>query len=92
MTDAWPAYHRSRRRRARRASRLIQLYKRTALIHAGRVVRIDTPDDTAWMHGVVAADASAALMSYVQLESPQRSARCPARPRLDRRRRYQSRR
>jgi alpha-galactosidase len=36
----------------------IQLYKQhRALIHAGRVVRIDTPDDTAWMHGVVAADA-----------------------------------
>ena len=34
----------------------IQLYKqRRALIHSGRVVRIDTPDDTAWMHGVVAA-------------------------------------
>ena len=32
--------------------------------------RIDTPDDTAWLHGVVAADGSAALMSYVQLEPP----------------------
>ncbi|MGH3172936.1 MAG: alpha-galactosidase, partial [Streptosporangiaceae bacterium] len=49
----------------------IQLYKRhRALIHAGRMVRIDTPDDTAWMYGVVAADASAALMSYVQLDEP----------------------
>jgi alpha-galactosidase len=49
----------------------IQLYKQQrALIHAGRVVRIDTPDDTAWMHGVVAADVSAALMSYVQLDEP----------------------
>src|SRR5712691_11215305 len=47
----------------------IRLYKRhRALIHSGRVVRIDTPDDTAWMHGVVAADQSAALMSYVQLD------------------------
>ena len=36
----------------------------------GRVVRLDTPDDTAWMHGVVAADRSAALMSYVQLDEP----------------------
>jgi alpha-galactosidase len=40
------------------------------LIHSGRVVRPDTPDDTAWMYGVVAADASAALMSYVQLAEP----------------------
>jgi alpha-galactosidase len=49
----------------------IRLYKRhRTLIHAGRMVRIDTPDDTAWMYGVVAADASAALMSYVQLDEP----------------------
>jgi alpha-galactosidase len=31
---------------------------------------VDTPDDTAWLHGVVAADHSAALLSYVQLEPP----------------------
>ena len=49
----------------------IQLYKRhRGVIHSGRVVRIDTPDDTAWMHGVVAADRSTALMSYVQLDEP----------------------
>jgi alpha-galactosidase len=47
------------------------LYKQhRGLIHAGRMVRIDAPDDTAWMYGVVAADASAALMSYVQLDEP----------------------
>jgi alpha-galactosidase len=34
------------------------------------MIRIDAPDDTAWMYGVVAADASAALMSYVQLDEP----------------------
>jgi alpha-galactosidase len=34
------------------------------------MVRIDTLDDTAWMYGVVAADASAALMTYVQLDEP----------------------
>jgi alpha-galactosidase len=34
------------------------------------MVRIDTGDDTAWMYGVVAADASAALMSYAQLDEP----------------------
>ena len=49
----------------------IALYKQhRAVIHAGRMVRIDTPDDTAWMYGVVAADRSAALMSYVQLDEP----------------------
>jgi alpha-galactosidase len=49
----------------------IELYKRhRGLIHSGRVRRVDTPDDTAWLHGVVAADGSAALMSYVQLEPP----------------------
>src|SRR5579872_755559 len=40
----------------------VRLYKQhRALIHSGRMVRIDTPDDTAWMYGVVAADQSAAL-------------------------------
>ena len=34
------------------------------------MIRLDSPDDTAWMHGVVAADRSAALMSYVQLDEP----------------------
>jgi len=49
----------------------IGLYKRhRALIHGGRVIRIDSPDDTAWMHGVVAADRSAALLSYVQRDEP----------------------
>jgi len=49
-----------------------------ALFHSGRVLRIDTPDDTAWMHGVVAADRSAALLSYVQLGL--RAARAMAEP------------
>jgi alpha-galactosidase len=49
----------------------IALYKRhRGLIHSGLVRRAETPDDTAWLHGVVAADGSAALMSYVQLEPP----------------------
>ena len=49
----------------------IRLYKRhRGLIHSGRMVRLDTPDDTAWMYGVVATDASTALMSYVQLDEP----------------------
>jgi alpha-galactosidase len=49
----------------------IELYKRhRELIHSGRMIRLDTVDDTAWMHGVVAADQSAALMCYVQLDMP----------------------
>jgi len=49
----------------------IWLYKRhRALLHSGRVIRIDTPDDTAWLHGVVAAGQSAAMISYVQLDEP----------------------
>jgi alpha-galactosidase len=49
----------------------IGLYQRhRGLIHSGRMVRLDTPDDTAWMYGVVAADAATALMSYVQLDEP----------------------
>ncbi len=37
------------------------------LLHTGRMVRVDTPDDTAWIHGVVAADRSSALMAHVQI-------------------------
>ena len=68
----------------------ISLYKRhRALIHAGRMVRIDTPDDTAWMYGVVAADRSAALMSYVQLDEPVNDQPAALRvPGLDPQRRY----
>jgi alpha-galactosidase len=69
----------------------IDLYKgHRALIHSGRVVRIDTPDNTAWMHGVVAASQSAALMSYVQLDEPNSDQPLALRiPGLDPRRRYQ---
>jgi alpha-galactosidase len=68
----------------------IRLYKRhRGLIHAGRMVRIDTPDDTAWMYGVVAADASAALLSYVQLDEPAGNQPAALRvPGVDPRRRY----
>jgi alpha-galactosidase len=68
----------------------IQLYQQhRALIHAGRLVRIDTPDDTAWMHGVVAADSTTALMSYVQLDEPRTGQPAALRmPGLDPRWRY----
>ncbi len=68
----------------------IALYKQhRALIHSGRVIRIDTPDDTAWMHGVVAADQSAAIMSYAQLDEPRNDQPAAMRvPGLDPLRRY----
>ena len=68
----------------------IRLYKQhRALLHSGRVIRIDTPDDTAWVHGVVAADRSAALMSYVQLDEPRNDQPAAIRvPGLDPARRY----
>jgi alpha-galactosidase len=69
----------------------IELFKRhRGLLHSGRVVRIGTPDDTAWMHGVVAADRSAALVSYVQLDEPRNDQPAALRvPGLDPARRYQ---
>jgi alpha-galactosidase len=68
----------------------IRLYKRhRTLIHTGHVVRIDMPDGTAWMHGVVAADRSAALMCYVQLDEPRNDQPSALRiPGLDPQRRY----
>ena len=68
----------------------IRLYKQhRALIHSGRMVRIDTPDDTAWMYGVVAPDGAAALMSYAQLDQPRNDQPSALRvPGLDPARRY----
>jgi len=68
----------------------IRLYQQhRSLIHNGRVVQIDTPDDTAWMQGVVAPDRSAALMSYVQLDEPRNDQPAAIRvPGLDPARRY----
>ena len=68
----------------------IGLYKaQRALIHSGRMVRLDTPDDTAWMYGVVAPDGSAALMSYAQLDEPRNEQPLALRfPGLDPARRY----
>ncbi len=36
------------------------------LLHRGRVVRVDHPDPTALVHGVVAQDAASAIFAYVQ--------------------------
>jgi alpha-galactosidase len=69
----------------------IELYKRhRCLIHSGRIVRLETPDDSAWMYGVISADQSAALMSYVQLDEPRNDQPAAMRvPGLDPARRYQ---
>src|SRR6202012_14191 len=68
----------------------IGLYKRhRGLIHSGRMVRIDPPDDPAWIYGVVAPDASAALMNHVQLDQPRSDQPVALRvPGLDPARRY----
>lgn len=50
-------------------ARWIELYKiHRGLLHTGRTVRLDSPVDDAWVHGVVASDGSAAVMAYVQLD------------------------
>jgi alpha-galactosidase len=41
--------------------------KNRALIHSGKIVRVDQPDDSTFVHGVVAQDKSKALFAYVQL-------------------------
>ena len=61
------------------------------LLHSGRVVRVDVPAEAAaWMHGVVAADGSQALMCHVQLDVPRSDQPAALRiPGLDPVRRYQ---
>ncbi|MEY9841150.1 alpha-galactosidase [Streptacidiphilus sp. EB103A] len=47
----------------------VAAYKRLRpLIHTGRSVRPDLPDESALLHGIVAADHSRAVFTYVQLE------------------------
>lgn len=43
-------------------------YKRNReLLHSGRVLRVDSPDPAAHVHGVVAHDRARAIVAYVQL-------------------------
>ncbi len=37
------------------------------LLHSGKMIRIEQPDDTAFVHGVVAHDQSRAIFAYAQL-------------------------
>jgi alpha-galactosidase len=68
----------------------IELYKRhRELLHSGRVVRLDEPDDARWVHGVVAADRSAAIIALVQLDESMHNRPGPVRvPGLDPARAY----
>jgi len=43
-------------------------YKRKrGLLHSGRTVRVEQPDETSFVHGVIAHDRSEAIFAYVQL-------------------------
>ena len=53
--------------RARLAAWVALYRDRRELLHSGRVFRRDTPDPAVAVHGVVAADASTALVAVVQL-------------------------
>ncbi|TFB52376.1 alpha-galactosidase [Cryobacterium tagatosivorans] len=45
-------------------------YKRKrALLHSGRVVRVAQPDESSFVHGVIAHDRSEAVFAYVQLSA-----------------------
>ncbi|MFI5912137.1 alpha-galactosidase [Dactylosporangium sp. NPDC051541] len=49
--------------------RWIQVYKEhRALLHSGRLIRLDLAEPGAWVHGIVAPDRSAAVFAYVQLD------------------------
>ena len=50
------------------AAQVIEVHKRfRALLHGGRTVRVDHPDASALVHGVVAHDGREALFCYAQL-------------------------
>jgi alpha-galactosidase len=68
----------------------IALYKQhRGLLHSGRVVRVDHPDASVWVHGVVADDRSAAVLALVQMEESVHDRPAPVRvPGLDPARAY----
>ena len=68
----------------------VDLYKRhRGLLHGGDFVRIDHDDPHAYVHGVLAADRTSALVAYVQLSSAQALFPRPVRvPELDPERAY----
>lgn len=61
-------------------ARWAALYKEVrGLLHGGRVVRADLPDDATYLHGVVAPDAGSALYCWARTETsvPAQSGRVP---------------
>jgi alpha-galactosidase len=70
-------------------SRWIELFKaQRELLHTGTVVRLDSEVDDVWVHGVVAPDASAAVVAAVQLDELVHEPPAFRVPGLDRARRY----
>jgi alpha-galactosidase len=64
----WDVSQASAQDRARLAE-WIALYKQhRPLLHGGRTFRVDTGSDAYWIHGVVSADRSEAVLAYVQLD------------------------
>jgi alpha-galactosidase len=43
--------------------------KKRGLLHSGRVVRVQQPDESSFVHGVIAHDLSEAVFAYVQLSA-----------------------
>ena len=61
-------------------AQVIELHKRhRALLHHGRTVRIDHPDASALVHGVVAADGGEALYCYAQCSTTDATTPVPVR-------------
>ncbi|TQJ30033.1 alpha-galactosidase [Microbacterium sp. SLBN-146] len=62
-------------------TRWTALYRsKRALLHSGRVVRVDSADDAIVVHGVVAEDRSEALFSYAVVGSTDAAIPAPFRP------------
>ena len=61
-------------------AQVIEVHKRfRPLLHSGRVVRVDHPDPSALVHGVVARDGREALFCYAQLTATDATMPAPAR-------------
>jgi alpha-galactosidase len=77
-------------RETQELEQVIAFYKQVrSLLHSGRVVRVDHPDRTVQVHGVVAKDRTEAVFGYVQLASSPTEVPPPVRlSGLDSRRRY----
>ncbi|HEX8766767.1 MAG TPA: alpha-galactosidase, partial [Jatrophihabitans sp.] len=75
-----------------RLAEWIAAYKRhRALLHTGRVFRIDTAQEPVYVHGVVAADGQEAIAGYVQLDETGHEPAPLIVPGLDPNRRYRTR-